>query len=280
MKRFSALCIAALLGLGAYAAEDTATPPSDFAKVQAELKQRAPEEYAKIEKLAATDLNAALREFREAARKHDLKLPRPAGGRYRRGPENGDRQMRGGFPGRGDRQMRGGGPLEALTADAKLREKFPVEFAAVVRELLAAEDKLNNLAERGGVKYPPNFISQLRRLHDKAPKKFAAIEAKIAADPREGMRELFELAREQGIELVMPMMRGRRGGRGNPDGHGGDFADEKPAPRKLSTPPLRKLREKFPEEMRRYESLRQEDPAAATRLLRELAERLEREKGK
>ena len=176
--------------------------------------------------------------------------------------------------------MRGGSPLETLTIDAKLREKFPNEFAAAVRELTAAEDKLNQLAERAGVKYPTNFISQLRRLRDKAPERFAAIEAKAAEEPREAMRELFELAREQNVELGMPMMRGRRGGRGNPDGRGGDFAEEKPAPRKLSTPPLRKLREKFPEEMRRYESLRQEDPAAATKLLRELAERLEREKDK
>ena len=278
MKIFSALCIAVLLGMGAYAAEDAA-PPSDFAKVQAALKQRAPEEYAKIEKLAATDLNAALREFRELARKRDLKLPRP-GGRNRRGPDGGDRPMHGGHPGRGDRQMRGGGPLETLILDAKLRKRFPEEFAAAVRELIAAEDKLNQLAERGGVKYPPNFISQLRRLRDRAPEKFAAIESKAATEPREGLRELVELAREQGIELGMPTMRGRRGGRGGPEGRGGDFTGEKPAPRKLSTPPLRKLREKFPEEMRRYESLRQEDPAAAAKLLRELAERLKNEKGK
>ena len=68
MKRFSAICIAALTGLNLYAAE-TKTPeePSDFAKAQTVLKQRAPEEYAKIEKLAATDLHAALREFRAAA---------------------------------------------------------------------------------------------------------------------------------------------------------------------------------------------------------------------
>ena len=173
--------------------------------------------------------------------------------------------------------MRGGNPLEALAADAKLRERFPEEFNAVIRELNAAEDKLNKLAERGGVKYPPNFTSQLRRLRDKAPEKFSAIERRAADDPREAMRELFELAREQGVDLAMPMMRGGRGGRGGfpgRGGFGGDRPEEPPAPRKLSTPPLRKLRENFPAEMKRYEELRQEDPAAAAKLLRELADRL------
>ena len=63
MRRFSAIVAAAALGIAGYAAEQ----PEGFAKAQAELKARAPEDYAKIEKLAATDLSAALREFRAAA---------------------------------------------------------------------------------------------------------------------------------------------------------------------------------------------------------------------
>ena len=55
----------------------------------------------------------------------------------------------------------------------------------------------------------------------------------------------------------------------------GDAApEEKPEPRRMSNPPLRKLRTAFPEEMARYDELRQEDPAAAAKLLRELADKL------
>ena len=39
-------------------------------------------------------------------------------------------------------------------------------------------------------------------------------------------------------------------------------------------PPMARLREVFPEDMKRYESLRDSDPSAAERLLRELIERL------
>lgn len=282
MKKLSAVFIAALLGLGAYAADDAQAQSGEFAKAQATLKERAPEEYAKIEKLAATDLNAALRELRSLARKHDVKLPRSGfGSRNRRGfedggrpgrgefPGRGDFPGRGNFPGRGDRPGRGGGMMEQIAADGKIRAKFPEEYTAVVNELNAAEDKLYQLAERAEVKYPRNMMSQFRRLREKAPEKFAEIESRAADEPREAMRELFELAEANGIELAMPMMRGGRGPRG------GDAApEEKPEPRRMSNPPLRKLRTAFPEEMARYDELRQEDPAAAAKLLRELADKL------
>ena len=271
MKKLSALCIAALLGLGAYAAETAPARPSEFAKAQATLKERAPEEYAKIEKLAATDLYAALRELRALAQKHDVKLPRPSfGSRNRRGPGDGDRPGRGEFPGRGGRSGRGGGMMEQIVAEGKINAKFPEEFAAVMKELNAAEDKLYQLAEKAEVKIPRNLISQLRRLREKAPEKFAEIERRADDEPREAMRELFELAEANGIELAMPMMRGGRGGRPGR----GDAPEEKPEPRKISKAPIRKLREAFPEDMARYDSLRQEDPAAAARLLRDLTEKL------
>jgi len=281
MKHLYVICAAALLGIAGYAAET----PSEFAKVQAELKQRAPEDYAKIEKLAATDLNAALREFRSTAKKHNIKLPRPTMQRNRnfsggdfpgRGefPGRGDFPGRGEFPGRGGRGRggRGGGnPLAQLSADGKIRKAFPEEFDAVSREMIASEEKMQKLAERAGVKYQPNFASQLRKLRIAAPEKMAEIERLAEDDPRAAFRELGELAQAQGIELASPMMRGgRRGG-------GGRFQREeeaKPEPRQIKNPPLRKLRETFPEEMKKYEELRQEDPAAAKKLLLELAEKL------
>ena len=97
MKRLSSILAAALLTIAGYAAEQS----GDFAKAQAELKARAPEDYAKIEKLAATDLNAAMREFRAAAKRHGIKLPRPQIQRSRRPGTDGER------PGRGERMERG-----------------------------------------------------------------------------------------------------------------------------------------------------------------------------
>ena len=273
MKRFSAILAAAVLGIAGYAADE----PSAFAKAQAELKARAPEEYAKIEKLAATDLYAAMREFRAAAQKHNISIPRP---NFQRPPTDGERPDFGDRPGRGDRQRRGdrprrGGinPMTMLVVDGKIRKAFPQEFDAVTRELCAAEERLHTLAERAGVQYPQDFSSTIRKLRIAAPDKMAEIEQLAAEDPRGAFRALSELAREQG--LGMTSMFGRGGRRGGDDRRGRDEI-EKPEPRRISTAPLRKLREAFPEEMKRYEELRQEDPAAAKKLLLELNDRLNR----
>ncbi len=124
------------------------------------------------------------------------------------------------------------------------------------------------LAERAGVNYPRNFSAALRKLRAAAPEKMAEIDRLAEEDPRGTFRSLSELAEEQGVELGFPMMRGRRG-EGRPRGE-----DAKPEPRRLKNPPLRKLRETFPEEMKNYEELRQRDPAAAKKLLLELTEKL------
>jgi len=279
MKLFSAICAAALLTAAVHAAETA----GDFAKAQAELKARAPEDYAKIEKLAATDLNAAMREFRAAAKKHDIKLPRLQLQRNRRPAIDGERPERGGErPERGGRQGRGGRfgrggatPFAQLAADAKIRKEFPQEFDAVNAELCAAEEKLRKLAERAGVNYPQNFSTAIRKLRVSDPGRMAEIERMADDDPRGAFRALGELAAERNVELGFSAMRGRRGGGGG--GRPGEEM-EKPAPRRLNNPPLRKLRETFPEEMKKYNELRQEDPAAAKKLLLELTEKLNKGK--
>jgi hypothetical protein len=271
MKRLSSILAAALLTIAGFAAE----PSGDFAKVQAELKARAPEDYAKIEKLAATDLNAAMREFRAAAKKHGIKLPRPQIQRPRRPGADGEHFGRGERMGRGDRpgreRGRGINPMTQLVIDGKIRKAFPQEFDAVNRELCAAEEKLEKLAERAGVQYPQNFHNQLHKLRAAAPEKMAEIELLAAENPREAFRALNELAQERGIDIAMGM-RSRRGG--DRPGRGPRREEEaKPEPRQLGTS-IRKLREAFPEEMKRYDELRQEDPAAAKKLLLELNDRL------
>ena len=275
MKRLSSILAAALLTIAGFAAEQS----GDFATAQAELKARAPEDYAKIEKLAATDLNAAMREFRAAAKKHGIKLPRPQIQRSRRPTADGEHPGRGERMGRGERpgreRGRGINPLTQLVIDGKIRKAFPQEFDAVNRELCAAEEKLEKLAERAGVQYPQNFHNQLHKLRAAAPEKMAEIELLAAENPREAFRALNELARERGIDIAAPGMRGRRGG--DRSGRGPRREEEaKPEPRRIGTS-IRKLRDTFPEEMKRYEELRQEDPAAAKKLLLELNDRLKQQ---
>jgi len=281
MKRLSSILAAALLALAGYAAEQS----GDFAKAQAELKTRAPEDYARIEKLAATDLNAAMREFRAAAKKHGIKLPRPQIQRSRRPGTDGEHSGRGERQGRGERSGRERGrgginPLTQLVIDGKIRKAFPQEFDAINREFCTVEEKLEKLAERAGVQYPQSFHNQLHKLRVAAPEKMAEIEQMAADDPRGAFRALNELAREQGVDIAAPGMRGRRGGERS--GRGPRREEEAPPePRRITTPPVRKLREAFPEEMNRYDELRHEDPEAAKKLLLGLYERLkQRQAGK
>ena len=92
----------------------------------------------------------------------------------------------------------------------------------------------------------------------------------------EAWRELMKLAKEENVKLSMPF--GGRGGRGpggpggrGPGNHGGSGEMRKVQ----APPPMARLRETFPEDMKRYEALRDSDPAAAERLLRELVDKLQ-----
>ena len=70
MKLSSALCAVVFATCCVYAAETAPAkeaPASDFSKLQAALKAKDPEGFAKVEKLAGSDLEAAMRELRELA---------------------------------------------------------------------------------------------------------------------------------------------------------------------------------------------------------------------
>ena len=283
MKLSSALYAVIFAACCAYAAEkvpEKSVPASDFSKLQSALKVKDPEGFAKVEQLAASDLDAAMHALRDLARKHNMQIPLrrfPGGGDAGPGPR--DFGGRRGGPGGGDRHGRGGGrggmnPLGQFAAESEISAKFPEEYAKVSAELSAAEGKMVKLAERAGVEYRVSFVTQLRELRAKAPDRFAEVERLAKESPMEAMRELMKLARDENVKLSMPFGRGGRGpGGGDRHGRGGDRqAGEL---RKVQAPPpMGKLREVFPEDMKRYESLRDSDPQAAERLLRELVERL------
>ena len=89
----------------------------------------------------------------------------------------------------------------------------------------------------------------------------------------EAWRELTKLAKDENVKLSMPFQRGGRGGHGG--GRGGAPGTGSGEMRKVQAPPpMSRLRETFPEDMKRYESLRDSDPSAAEQLLRELVGRL------
>ena len=289
MKLSSALCAVVFAACCVYAADPVKetpvkeeVPASDFSKLQSALKAKDPEGFAKVERLAASDLEAAMRELRELARKHKMQMP------VRRFPggEPGGRDFGGGRghggPGGGDRHGRGGGrggmnPLGQFAAESEISEKFPEEYAKVSAELSAAEGKMAKLAERAGVEYRISFATQLRELRAKAPARFAEIERLAKESPMEAWRELMKLAKEENVKLSMPFARGGRGhggpgGRG-PGGPGGPGSSGEMR-RVQAPPPMARLRETFPEDMKRYEALRESDPQAAERLLRGLIEQL------
>ncbi len=83
---------------------------SPYSEAQARIKEKFPEEYAKIQTLAATDLGEAQKKMAELARKGNISLPRESGRSRFGGREGGSRGGREGREGgsRGGREGREG----------------------------------------------------------------------------------------------------------------------------------------------------------------------------
>ncbi|WP_294481354.1 hypothetical protein [uncultured Victivallis sp.] len=203
--------------------------------------------------------------------------PTPPENRQRDDGQSGGR--RSGRPGGWNREGRRGGMMGApvnprAEAEAKIKEKFPEEFAAIEKMRAEAEAKLQELAKKAGVEIPKTMSEQLAELKAKYPKEMAEIEELGKTDRRAAFQKIRELAEKAGIKLSMPGMGGRPGmpGRGN----GSDDAPS-PPPRENPMRQLRLLRQKFPEEMAEVDRLRRSDPAAARAKTRELLKKLEAE---
>ena len=275
MKK-SLMTAALLASCGLCAAEAPTPAPSEFAKAQEQVKAKFPEEYAKLQKLAETDLMGAMEQLRELAGKGNISLPRrQMDFRNRRG-------MRDGMPGRdrggmmpgGDRGGRGGGPgmgaftlLAQLKTAAAIKAKFPQEYSAAVTGINAAEKQYEELAVKAGAEATAPAMRELRQLEAKNPAGFDEVITLAGSDARAAVFKLRELAAQEGIRLSLGGRRDGRGGGGN-----GGFN----APRTRINPAMRmkQLRENFPEEMKKYDELRGVDRNAANALLRELNRKL------
>lgn len=172
--------------------------------------------------------------------------------------ERGNRRQAG-----GNRMMRGGmmGGLANFIAEEEIRAKFPKEFAELEKSALELDKKQAELAAKAGVKLQETMESKLRKLRAADPAGFTAVIAEIKKNPRGGFSKMMELAKKHKIELFS-----RPGG-------GRQLPPPPAAGRNIGRPDFRKLRQLYPEEMKKYEELRREKPAEARKILEELVKR-------
>ena len=238
----------------------------EWERVQAELKKKAPEKYAEIEKLQATNLFAAMEKMRELAVEQDIQLPgrrmgreRGMAGRRMRGFGEGERRHRG--PREMARPGRGAG---RAVVEARLKKDFPEEYAKIEQARLNVEEQLQALAKKADVKLPdtPETMRlKMEQLKNKFPKEFAEVEKLRKEDPRAANEKMRELVEKAGIELPLPPR--RRGPKGGP----GRFGN-----------PMPELRRRFPEKMRELDKIRRSSPVEYRTEIRELMKKMEAEK--
>lgn len=187
------------------------------------------------------------------------------------GPRGGrGAMMRGGFGGGmrgGMMQMRN----QRADAEAELAKKAPEEFAALVKERQAVEEKMQALAKKNDVKLPDADFTRAEKIaafQKKYEKELAEINEQRKTDPRGAMRKTMELMQKEGIDF------GFGGGM-----RGGADMQKPPAPDASPRENMRAkmeamIKEKFPEEYAAYLKEKETDPRAAAQKLRELAKKL------
>jgi hypothetical protein len=248
---------------------------SEFSEAQAKVKSKYPKEFAEIQKLAETDMDAARKKLYELANKGKIKLPGTAesgrGGRSY-GRRSGQFGGRGGqFGGRGQfGGMRMGqfSLLRRYTAEKQIAQKFPAEYAAADKEFLAAVAKIEALAAKAKVTLPISMELQIRKLRAKAPEEFEQLEELAQSDPRAVFGKLRELSEKHNIPLWETRERSNQ-------------EHQRPATppptRKSPQQIMRELSRKYPEEMKKIMALREENPREFAKKIQELHQRSSRE---
>ncbi len=174
---------------------------------------------------------------------------------------------------RGNREFRRGGEGRGnfgavmygrLIAEEKIAAAFPEKYAALEALREKYESELAALAKEANVELPAQRDDSLRQIRKKYPAEFSAIMQDMQTSPRDAMHKLMALAEKAGVKLGS-----FRGSRRN-----SDFGNrnEKTPIRQFSRPDLGKLRRKYPEQMREYDTLRGQDSVAARRKLLEIIE--------
>ena len=163
-------------------------------------------------------------------------------------------------------------------AEAELKAKYPAEYAEIEKQRILAENKLEELAKKANVKLPATAESIRLKMEElknsgKYKAEFEEIEKLRTSDPRAAFMKTRELMAKAGIE--MPEM--RRGGMM------GAADSEVTVPRSSRENPMRRimeLRRKYPEEMKKLDAIRRENPKAYRDGVMELLKKSEAEQGK
>lgn len=206
------------------------------------------------------------------------------------GGERGNRGNRGGnrSGNRGDRRGSRGGnrngsrgnfmelmPLlsssQRIIAFETTRQKFPKESAELDKFILETEQKYAELAKKSGTELPFSVEIQLIKLRNADPAGYAEAFKAVRENPRSGLRKILELAKKHNIQLTPQRKIGMQEARNIP---------APSANRSIQRPDFRKLRTKYPEDMKKYEALRQEKPEQARQMLTEMMKRLNAESEK
>ena len=286
-----------------------------WADVQSQLKKKYPEKFAEIEKLAQTNIAEAMQKMTQLAREAKIATPFQRGGfggregfGGRDGGRDGGREGfggRGGFGGRdggfggrggfgggregfGNRGGFGGGQggqfggmmgnRQRREAEAQIKAKFPKEYAEIDKAQEQAEAKLQELAKKAEIKLPLTQEAMMKKMaavREKYKAEFEEIAKLRETDPQAARERTQEIYKREGIEMP-PMMNFRR-----PDQRGREDGDRPQARRGNQMQDIQKkmkdMQNAYPEEMKKIQALRQENPQQFRSELRKLAERYDRE---
>ena len=157
------------------------------------------------------------------------------------------------------------GAFSRIIAEEEIRLKFPAEYAEIDKAMAELEKKQTELAEKAKIQLPVTMESSLRKLRLADPQSYTEAINTLKTDRRNGFAKLNKLAAKHNISLFPSRRTGMH-----------EFRKvEAPAKtRNIAIPNFRKLREKFPEEMKQYEEMRQKDTAKAKIMLEELIKKM------
>ena len=164
------------------------------------------------------------------------------------------------------------GNRERAEAEAKIKAKFPKEYAAIEKTREQTEEQLQALAKKADVKLPLTMEARMKKMaavREKYKAEFEEIAKLRESDPQAARERTAEIYKREGLDMpMMPDFR-RQGGEGR---------NQPPQARRGN--PMQKMaaiRKAYPEEMKKIAPLRQEDPQKFRAELRKLAERYDRE---
>ena len=161
---------------------------------------------------------------------------------------------------------------ERAEAEAKIKAKFPKEYAAIEKNREQAEEQLQALAKKAEVKLPLTMEARMKKMaaiREKYKAEFEEIAKLRESDPQAARERTAEIYKREGLD--MPMM---------PDFRRPGSEGRNPPPQPRRGNPMQKfeaIRKAYPEEMKKIAPLRQEDPQKFRAELRKLAERYDRE---